>query len=74
MLVALAVFVVLVGGVGGILWYVRKRVVIVGEFLAFLLERKLWWMTPIIVVFLLLFLAVIFAQSSPLAPFIYALF
>ena len=44
------------------------------EFWLFLRERKKWWLLPIIVVFLLLGAILIFAQTSALAPFIYATF
>jgi hypothetical protein len=47
---------------------------ILGEFLGFLWERKLWWMIPMVFVFLAIGLLLVFAQSSPLAPFIYTLF
>ena len=50
-----------------------KQASIVGEFVEFLLTNKKWWLTPIIVVLLLLGLAVIFAGSGA-APFIYTLF
>ena len=57
----------------GAVWYLRKRVVIIGEFLAFLIERKLWWLTPIVLMLLVL-VVVIFVTESPLAVAIYALF
>ena len=47
---------------------------IVGEFLEFLWARKLWWMIPMVLVFLGVGLLLVFAQGSPLAPFIYTLF
>ncbi len=43
------------------------------EFLDFLLHNKKWWLTPIILVLLLVGLLVIFAGSGA-APFIYTLF
>lgn len=47
---------------------------IVKEFLAFLRERKKWWLAPI-VIFLVMFGALlVFAKGSALAPFIYSLF
>jgi hypothetical protein len=73
-LVALAVLALFVGAVAGALWYLRKRVAIIGEFLSFLIERKLWWMTPIIIVFLMLIALVWLSQGAAVAPFIYALF
>ncbi|MCX8037130.1 MAG: DUF5989 family protein [Candidatus Sumerlaeia bacterium] len=51
----------------------RKRFPIVQEFMIFLKERKLWWMTPIVIIFFFLAVLVV-TMSSPLAPFIYALF
>mgnify|MGYP006977942863 CR=1 FL=1 len=47
---------------------------IVGELLGFLWQRKLWWLIPLVVVILILGLLAVFAQTSPLAPFIYPLF
>jgi hypothetical protein len=36
--------------------------------------RKKWWLLPIIMIIVLLGLILIFAQTSPLAPFIYTVF
>ena len=44
------------------------------EFWAFLKERKIWWITPIVVFLMLLGALIIFTQSSAVAPFVYALF
>ncbi len=51
-----------------------RRVGIMGELLAFMWERKLWWMTPMVIVLLLMGLLLFLAQSSAVAPFIYTLF
>jgi Family of unknown function (DUF5989) len=51
-----------------------RRVGIIGELLAFLWERKLWWLMPMVSVLLLLGALLLFAQSSAIAPFIYTLF
>ncbi len=47
---------------------------IILEFLHFLKQRKKYWLLPIIIVFLILGVLLVFAQSSVLAPFIYTLF
>lgn len=47
---------------------------IVKEFWGFLRVRKKWWLTPIIIMFLLLGFLMFFAQSSSVVPFIYTLF
>ena len=47
---------------------------ILKEFWDFLKVRKKWWLTPIVVVFVLLGFVVFFSQGSALAPFIYTLF
>lgn len=47
---------------------------IVGELFAFLWEKKLWWLIPMIAVFMTIGLLVVFVGSSPLAPIIYPLF
>jgi hypothetical protein len=47
---------------------------IASELLQFFWERKLWWLTPMILLLLVFGLLIIFAQSSAIAPFIYTLF
>lgn len=44
------------------------------DFWRFLWARKLWWMVPMITVFLFFGALVMMAQSSSVAPFIYVLF
>jgi len=53
---------------------VAVRLGILGELLAFLWQRKLWWLIPMIVVIVLVGVLLIFAQGSAVAPFIYTLF
>ena len=40
----------------------------------FLRVRKAWWLTPIIVMLVLVGILIVFGQSSAVSPFIYALF
>ncbi len=47
---------------------------IMKEFGVFLLERKKWWITPIVLMLLLLGSLLVFTEGSALAPFIYTLF
>ena len=47
---------------------------ILGEFLDFIVHNKAWWMTPIIIVLLLMVGFIIFLETSPMMPFIYAVF
>ena len=44
-----------------------------GELWMFLRVRKKWWLLPIFILIALLGLLLVFAQTSPLAPFIYTL-
>jgi hypothetical protein len=44
------------------------------EFWQFLLQEKKYWLVPIIIVFVLFGLLIVFSQSSAVAPFIYTLF
>ena len=46
---------------------------LIAEFIDFLKTSKKWWLTPIIVV-LLLIGVLVFLLASPIAPFIYPLF
>jgi hypothetical protein len=47
---------------------------VVGEFFQFLKEEKKYWLAPIIIIFVLFGLLIVFSQSSAVAPFIYTLF
>ncbi|MDD5130359.1 MAG: DUF5989 family protein [Candidatus Omnitrophica bacterium] len=53
---------------------VKSKSSTVGELFAFLWQNKLWWMAPMIIIFLLLGMLIIFTQSAAVVPFIYALF
>jgi len=44
------------------------------ELLAYIWRSRYWWLTPIIVVLILMSALVVFLESSVIAPFIYALF
>jgi drug/metabolite transporter superfamily protein YnfA len=44
------------------------------EFWQFLRQEKKYWLVPIVLVFALFGLLIVFSQSSALAPFIYTLF
>ncbi len=50
------------------------KLTILKEFKDFLMERKLWWMAPIIIMLLLLGTLIVLTEGSALAPFIYAIF
>jgi len=39
----------------------------------FLMERKAWWLTPIVIMLILVALLIIFGQSSAVSPFVYVL-
>jgi hypothetical protein len=52
----------------------KSKLSTIGEFFSFLWRNKLWWMAPMILIFLILGLLMIFAQSAAVVPFIYALF
>ena len=46
----------------------------VKQLFSLLWEKKLWWLVPMVSVFLLLGILIVATASSPLSPFIYALF
>ena len=50
---------------------VMSKLSIFSELWRFLRVRKKWWLLPIILLIVVLGLLLIFAQASPLAPFIY---
>jgi len=44
------------------------------DLVAFLLERKKWWLAPILLVLVLLGLLLVFSGGTAVAPFIYTVF
>ncbi len=53
----------------------KGRLKIVQELFKFLWENKIWWMSPIIIVLLLIGILILFTVNNPAAvPFIYTLF
>ncbi|MFH1721663.1 MAG: DUF5989 family protein [Candidatus Altiarchaeota archaeon] len=53
--------------------FFQKHFYLIGEFWTFLKVRKKWWLTPIILMLLLVGVLIIFGESSAVSPFIYAL-
>ena len=51
-----------------------SKVALIREFWDFLGQNKKLWMLPIVVVFVLLGVLLVFAETSALAPFIYTVF
>mgnify|MGYP001381481884 CR=1 FL=1 len=47
---------------------------VAGELLAFLRGNKRWWLQPMLIVLFLFAVLMVLAQSSAVAPFIYALY
>ncbi|MCX7697942.1 MAG: DUF5989 family protein [Candidatus Goldbacteria bacterium] len=50
------------------------RLFIIKNLFKFLWQNKLWWMIPLIFILIIFFVILIFAQGSPLGPFIYTIF
>tara|TARA_Y100000590_G_scaffold197747_1_gene224598 strand:- start:3697 stop:3849 length:153 start_codon:yes stop_codon:yes gene_type:complete len=44
------------------------------EFATFLMERKKYWLLPIIIVLTLFGILIVLGQGSAIAPFVYTLF
>lgn len=44
------------------------------ELFAFLWQNRLWWMIPFVVTLLIVAVLLVFAQSSPVVPFLYTAF
>ena len=51
-----------------------SKIAIIREFWEFLKVRKKWWLTPIVVMLLLLGTLIVLTEGSAIAPFIYTLF
>jgi len=51
-----------------------SKLSMVGDIWAFLRQRKKFWLLPIIIILLALGMALVFAGTSAIAPFIYTIF
>jgi len=51
-----------------------KKMLILKDIFGFLMERKKFWLIPIIFALLLIGLLIVMAGSSAIAPFIYTIF
>ena len=51
-----------------------SKVRVLSEFWRFLIQEKKFWLAPLVIVFVLFGLLIVFSQSSAIAPFIYTLF
>ena len=51
-----------------------SKLSILAEFWKFLKVRKKWWLTPVVLMLVVLGALIVFGQGSALAPFIYTLF
>ena len=47
---------------------------VIGEFVAYLWQNKLWWLIPMVLVLLLFGVLLVFASATGVGPFIYSLF
>ena len=54
--------------------FFKRQFSIVADLWSFMRVRKKWWLLPIIITLVLVGVLVVFAHSSALSPFIYALF
>ncbi len=46
---------------------------LLAEFWDFIVHEKAWWMTPIVLVLMAMIGFILYAEASPVLPFIYAL-
>jgi Family of unknown function (DUF5989) len=53
---------------------IASKLRIAGELLGFFWKNKVWWLTPVVVLLLIVAVLAIAAQTSAIAPFIYTLF
>lgn len=52
----------------------KNKILNLEELFSFLWKRKLWWLIPMIIVFLTFGIVVVLLGSSPFGPLIYPLF
>lgn len=52
---------------------IKARFPIIGKIIVFLWKNKFWWLIPVILVAIVIFIFMIFVQAEPLGPMIYSL-
>jgi hypothetical protein len=72
--IPLVIFVVVIVALGFGAYKLKDRFEILAEFVAFLRERKLWWIMPLLIVFALAGLFVAITGNSAVLTFLYPLF
>ena len=72
--IPLLVFLALVGGLVYAFVRYKDRVEILKEFFEFLRVRKLWWISPIIIVLILLMVLIVAFETGAISSMIYVLF
>ncbi|MFH2020935.1 MAG: DUF5989 family protein [archaeon] len=50
----------------------KKNIVI--EVFEYIIENKVWWIAPIVIMLIIVGILVIFVQNSAVSPFVYILF
>ncbi len=53
---------------------ISRKFTLLKEFWIFIKERKIWWMTPIVLILALLGVFIVLTEKSVVLPFIYAVF
>ncbi len=53
---------------------IRAKLSTVGELFHFLWKERLWWLIPFVLTLLIIGAFLVFAQASPIAPFLYTAF
>jgi len=72
--VPLVVFLLIVGGGIYALFRFKNEITILREFFEFLREKKLWWISPIVIILILLGILIFVFESGALSSAIYVLF
>jgi cell division protein FtsW (lipid II flippase) len=52
----------------------KKTFEMIKELYQFFMERKKWWLIPMVITLIIIGLLMVFSSTSTLAPFVYTLF
>ena len=52
----------------------HSRAKVGSELLHFIWKERMWWMAPFVITLLIVGLLLVFAQTSPIIPFLYTAF
>lgn len=73
-IIALVVFLGIIAGIIYAVYRMKDKIEILSEFFEFLKERKLWWISPIVIILIVVGVLIMVLEAGALSSVLYTLF